>query len=319
MDKQNRLDLRSPLLLVIEITDRCNLNCRYCYDTLGYNKRKNCDINLEDFSLIIEEAEEIGIFDINLSGGEPFIHKDILKFIEIIKLSNLGISIVSNGTLINKEIAKSLFNLAVIPFIQISFDGHTPGIHNKTRQLFNETYRGFMNLVEEANNKELSPSIGIVINKYNFFNIHKIIDFFSEFTNRFHLMNVMGHPEIELSDIEKGIFFTEIIPQVKNIAILKSLEVSNFNNKKSMPSSFKAKESHIDCLAGFTTLVLSPNKEVFPCDIARYNLSEWNEKGSLLKIFNKSKELWRSMKKPWCLSDLCTYPSDCNCNENSPF
>ena len=84
MNKQNNLDLRSPLLLVIEITDRCNLNCKYCYDRFGYNKRENCDISLEDFSLIVEEAKDIGIFDINLSGGEPFIHKDILKFIEMV-------------------------------------------------------------------------------------------------------------------------------------------------------------------------------------------------------------------------------------------
>ncbi len=312
MNKQNNLDLRSPLLLVIEITDRCNLNCKYCYDRFGYNKRENCDISLEDFSLIVEEANEIGIFDINLSGGEPFIHKDILKFIEIIKSAKLGISIVSNGTFIGKEIAKSLFELEIIPFIQISFDGHTPDIHNKTRQLYNETYRGFMNLVEEAGNKELSPSIGIVINKYNFLDISEAIDFFSKFTSRFHLMNVMGHPEIELSAIERDIFSAEIIPQIKDIAISKSIAVSNFNDKNPTITNFQARDSHIDCLAGFTTLVLSPNKEVFPCDIARYSLSEWNGKGSLLKIFNNSKKLWRNMTKPWCLSDLCAYSSDCD-------
>ncbi len=311
MSKQNSLDLKSPLLLVVEITDRCNLNCKYCYDELSFKKRKNQDISFEDFSLIVDEAKEIGVFDINLSGGEPFIHKDILKFIEIIQLADIGISIVSNGTLITKKMAKALYKLNVIHLMQISFDGHIPNIHNKTRQLYNKTYQGFMNLVEEAGDKAYSPSIGIVINKHNFLNIHEIIYFFSEYTSRFHLMNVMGHPEIALNNNEKDIFSYEIIPKIKDIAESKSVIVSSFNNKRTEITNFQAKDSHIDCLAGFTNVVISSNLEIYPCDIARYNIGKWKGKGSLSEIYNKSKALWKSRIKPWCLSDLYMDISTC--------
>jgi len=292
------IELKSPLLLVIEITNLCNLSCLYCYSRKS--RLSISKIDLPTFRKIVKEAKEMEIFDINLSGGEPFLHKNILDFIEIIVNNGFGISIVTNGTVIDSKMAQKLAEFNIIPYVQVSFDSSIPSIHNKTRGKFHLSLEGFMNMVEYAENKMDGPSIGIVINKFNFKYLPETIDFFSKYTNRFHLMNVMGHPELSL-DIEEMKYFESIILQeIVEIAEEKDLIISNHRYREHYNEvKFKAQNLHIDCLAGLTTLVISPNLDVFPCDIGRYFLGNLKQ-DSLKNIYNKSKSLWKQRTKPWC-------------------
>lgn len=68
--------------LLIEITNKCPFCCIFCssYSSI----KKNKFIKSSDFFKIISDAKEIGIDIIQLSGGEPFLHPDINKFIDFI-------------------------------------------------------------------------------------------------------------------------------------------------------------------------------------------------------------------------------------------
>jgi MoaA/NifB/PqqE/SkfB family radical SAM enzyme len=299
----HNLDLKSPLLLVIETTNKCNLKCKYCYNEL--KKVEKTKISYDIFRELIDEASDLDIFDINLSGGEPFLHEDILKFIELIVSRDIGISIVSNGTLINSSIAIELSKLGVIPYIQISFDSHNPEIHNITRGEYDKAFTGFMNLVNNSINKDMSPSVGIVVNKYNFDSVPDTIKFFSQYTSRFHIMNVMKHPELSMSDTQKCAFEEVILPKLKSFVENGSINISILDNKyKELGvTQFDAQKAHIDCLAGFTSLVVASNLEVYPCDVARHHIGKWSGRGTLQDIYNNSKDMWRCRKEPWCIDD----------------
>ena len=95
------LNLKAPLHLDIEITHKCPLNCQYCFNQS--NPLENSEMSLDIFNEIIEEAKEMSIFEICISGGEPFLHKNIMTMISKIKELNLGVSIVTNATLITKK------------------------------------------------------------------------------------------------------------------------------------------------------------------------------------------------------------------------
>ena len=73
-------ELSSPLLLVIEVTGKCNLQCTYCYNKLG--DASVFDIDTRSLNELLIEAKEIGVFDINFCGGEPFAHKEFLCHIK---------------------------------------------------------------------------------------------------------------------------------------------------------------------------------------------------------------------------------------------
>lgn len=302
MTNFHNLDLKSPLLLVIEILNECNLNCKYCYN--NQRKKEKTRISFDIFEKIIDEAAELEVFDINLSGGEPFLHDDIFKFIRKIIDSDFGITIVSNGTLIDEKIASELAKLKIIPYIQISFDSSNSYIHNKTRGNYEKAFSGFMNLVKKSEYRELAPSIGIVINKFNYRTICETIEYFSNFTNRFHLMNVMGHPKLSLDEEDRNIFETCILPKLKNMAQELNISISILSDqyKKLGIERFVLQEAHIDCLAGFTSLVIGSNLEIYPCDVARHPIGKWEKKGSIKEVYERSKEIWKNMNLPWCIN-----------------
>jgi molybdenum cofactor biosynthesis protein A len=87
--------------LRLAVTDRCNLRCSYCIpeeknEWLPRNELMNYEEMLRISKLLISH----GIEKIRITGGEPFIRKDLMKFIKA--LSNTGlkqIAITTNGVL----------------------------------------------------------------------------------------------------------------------------------------------------------------------------------------------------------------------------
>ena len=302
------IDLKSPLLLVLEVTNECNLNCKYCY-TKKRGEKSIFSIPFEILRDILLEAKELEIFDINIAGGEPFLYPSILEVIELIKKLGFGLSMVTNATLITPEIAQRLKELDVIQYIQVSFDGHNEKIHNITRCDFARAFNGFKMLVEFADSIEMAPSVGIVINKYNFRFLLDIINYFSFYTRRFHLMNVMLSPEFSLSFEEKKMLENEIIPKLHDLAVEKELIISGIRTNKSF-NEFLLQNIHIDCLAGFTMLVISSSLQFYPCDIAPYYLGCYKGYGSIKQVYKYAKQLWKKRDKAWC-EDFFIQPKLC--------
>jgi radical SAM protein with 4Fe4S-binding SPASM domain len=66
-----------------------------------------------------------GIIHVQVAGmGEPFIHPHIFQIIEIINKKRKLISIVTNGTLLDKRKIDKLLNFKYLDFIQISLNAH---------------------------------------------------------------------------------------------------------------------------------------------------------------------------------------------------
>ena len=85
----------------IAVTDRCNLRCFYCMPEEGiqYMPKKEL-LQFEELERLTKILTELGISKLRITGGEPFVRKDIMKFIESIHtLPHLKeIHITTNGT-----------------------------------------------------------------------------------------------------------------------------------------------------------------------------------------------------------------------------
>lgn len=290
------VNFQAPLHLDIEITHKCTLNCKYCFNQSS--SLEYAEISLEIFNEIVEEAKKMSIFEICISGGEPFIHKDIMKMISKIKNLGLGISIVTNATLITKKKANQLSALDVISNMQVSFDGHNKEIHEKTRRDFDKSLKGFLNLCEQVQDRHRAPSVGIVISKYNYMQIPNIVNFFKNYTNRFNLMAVQKCNELELSTNQKREFETKYLPITKDIFQQEKLRGRIIEDNDT--SGFEMSRTHIDCLAGIIFLVISPELDIYPCDIVRKSLGKWEHQGSLKKAYENAKVCWSNLNCSWC-------------------
>ncbi|MEM9820141.1 MAG: GTP 3',8-cyclase MoaA [Bacteroidota bacterium] len=85
----------------LAVTDRCNLRCFYCMPAEGINyvPRENL-LTFEEMERVIRLLASMGIEKIRITGGEPFIRKGILSFLD--RLSQIDgleqIHLTTNGT-----------------------------------------------------------------------------------------------------------------------------------------------------------------------------------------------------------------------------
>lgn len=127
---------RTISYLRLSVTDRCNLRCLYCMPCESTNEDiaippyKNLAagelLTYEELERIVRIAVSLGMSKLRLTGGEPLLRRDIIKFIETI--SNINgldqIRLTTNGVLL-KENAKKLYKIGV-RHLNISLDTLVP-------------------------------------------------------------------------------------------------------------------------------------------------------------------------------------------------
>ncbi len=99
-----------PKSIEIDWTDRCNIECLFCWQK---PMLKGDEIPFETLKKIFKEMEILGVKTLQVSGGgEPLFHKDIEKILENLKEYSFQIgTLTTNGILINKKIHKKLLSL----------------------------------------------------------------------------------------------------------------------------------------------------------------------------------------------------------------
>ena len=124
--------MRTPRKLDIDITARCNLRCRYCYffnnPAVDYR-----DLPTEEWLKFFDELGALGVMDVTLAGGEPFIREDLTTLLEGIVRNRVRFSLLSNGTLIDDEIAAFIASTRRCEYVQVSVDGSCAETHDSCR------------------------------------------------------------------------------------------------------------------------------------------------------------------------------------------
>ncbi|MGB9785289.1 MAG: radical SAM protein, partial [Fervidicoccaceae archaeon] len=94
--------------LYLEITSRCNLNCKMCFKQ--YWEDKDGDMSSELFMKILEDAEEFPELRMIIFGGigEPLVHPKFLEMMREVKRRGHALGITTNGTLMSEKIAEEI-------------------------------------------------------------------------------------------------------------------------------------------------------------------------------------------------------------------
>jgi len=117
---------RVPLQVSIEVTRRCPLECLHCYNNLpmGDMEAKRRELTKEEHFHMLDELVEMSCFWILYTGGEIFARKDFLEIYTYAKKKGFLVTLFTNGTIINEQIADYLAEWP--PFaIEITLYGRT--------------------------------------------------------------------------------------------------------------------------------------------------------------------------------------------------
>ena len=96
---------RAFLSFDLEITARCNNDCRHCYINLPANDRaaQARELTRDEIMSIADQAVELGAIWCLLTGGEPLLRKDFADVYMLLKRKGLLVSVFTNATLIRPE------------------------------------------------------------------------------------------------------------------------------------------------------------------------------------------------------------------------
>ncbi len=98
--------------LWVQITGTwCNLECRHCINASGPKSPWLKPLDAATIRRAIREAEAAGVKEIYFTGGEPFLHGEILPLLEL-ALATAPTTVLTNGTLIGPQTADALAALA---------------------------------------------------------------------------------------------------------------------------------------------------------------------------------------------------------------
>ncbi|WP_159244115.1 GTP 3',8-cyclase MoaA [Tenacibaculum maritimum] len=129
----------------LAVTDRCNLRCQYCMPAHGIEIVPRKDLlSYKEMYRIIRILTELGVTKVRLTGGEPFVRKGFVDFLEMLSFNDLldTINITTNGALISKHIEK-IEQLKKVKTINLSIDSlQKEKFHSITRRdVFPEVYQ----------------------------------------------------------------------------------------------------------------------------------------------------------------------------------
>jgi sulfatase maturation enzyme AslB (radical SAM superfamily) len=123
--------------LWIQVTGTwCNLECTHCLNASGPKEPWLKPLASETARAAIVDGERLGVKEIYFTGGEPFLHKDILPLLQL-SLSVAPTTVLTNGTVITDVMADALAALAQAAAysleLRVSLDDVDPELNDGVR------------------------------------------------------------------------------------------------------------------------------------------------------------------------------------------
>ncbi len=138
----------------LELTARCNNNCRHCYINLPENDPQALaeELSFAEITNIIDQAADLGVVWCLLTGGEPLLREDFEEIYLYLKRKGLLVTVFTNATLISEKHIK-LFKKYPPRDLEISVYGITAATYaavTRKPHLFDSFRNGLDLLLKNA-------------------------------------------------------------------------------------------------------------------------------------------------------------------------
>ena len=298
--------------LFLELTLRCNEHCLHCGSSCS--DISSSELTLLQYQKFLDEIKSD--FDINqimlcITGGEPLLRKDFFQIMSYAYKSGFNWGMTSNGTLIDKNIAKELKRVGMRT-ISISLDGIADA-HDELRQTpkaWERAIRGIECLREVGGFDNIQ--ITTVVTHKNIVKLDEVYDVVRNLhVDSWMIINIepigraLLNPELLLTSEDYRYLFSYISEQRKNSKSV-SYGCSHFLG---MEYEKDVRDWYFMCGAGITVASVMANGDITAClDIEK---SPEFIQGNILK--DHFKNIWDTKFQIFRknLSDMCESCRSC--------
>lgn len=303
-----------PDFLQLNVTTRCNLQCRIC-SFKNEDSDTGKELTIEEIQQMAKQAADWKLNQIVISGGEPFLRKDIFEILKVISQEKVDVVITTNSVLLTDDKLLKLNN-TTLKHLQISIDGANKETHEYVRG--ENTFDTTIDVVKKIialDGRKFSVGLSFTVMPYNY----KEMELFMHLAKDLNVDTVLFIPVISdnsYRDLEgrKDLFHFDIseIGALKDsftcVEIFKNSnshpEISNFDNMKSYWKYFEGKNNTWKCFAGFRWLQINPYGTAKMCGFV---YDDFRKNPSLKKIWHSRKALDARKKIKKC-SVMCMQP-----------
>lgn len=301
--------IKYPLHINLDITYACNARCDFCFNReLPHNFAQ---FSMDSLKKMLSELPKKGCH-LFLSGGEPFIHKEIFEMIYLIKKAGHSCGLVTNSTLLNEEKVKKLIALK-LDYIFFSLHGDQER-HDKVTKITGsfdkvlsalELFKKFdpknrcklhVNSVITSENLHHYPQLIEKMSHYSL-NTFRLAHPTFNFENEIKAFQPINHKyfsdKIDVNTLvikELSLNPEEIIGLVNRLKKMKTGKMDIFFKPELSPNEIKSwysKNNKIkrECFFSYTSLFIDPLGDIYPCPFLKCKMGNIND-NSLANIWN---------------------------------
>lgn len=281
--KQYRINYDKFNILVY-IIDICNYTCQYCYNNKPRTK-KYLNLNILFNFIKFIRQKTIKIIELDLIGGEPTLHPDLLTFcIKLQTISNIIITIYTN-------FATNILLLKQLEKVNVKFEAtwhsQCKDFEQRLTQFNTNSFRT-ITLMYEKSHTQYVIDMARRLNAYYNIDIQPVIigDHFDSYTD-IQLKTLNIYEQVE--DRNNAIFALEYNDNSIEYLTHNDIYYKTHYNYR-----------HWICNAGYDLLYIHYNGNVYPCD----GFFEM-KKHPIINIYNM--QLNFKLKKTLCLSNSCPH------------
>lgn len=93
---------------ILNYSNKCNFTCPHCYTRSGAGEFGETRLTMKDIRRLADEADEMGVYEIDIQGGEPLLNPQLFDILEAIQTERFYVYITTNGWFLDRDMAEKL-------------------------------------------------------------------------------------------------------------------------------------------------------------------------------------------------------------------
>ncbi|MBX3300659.1 MAG: pyrroloquinoline quinone biosynthesis protein PqqE [Nitrospira sp.] len=160
-----------PYTLIAELTYRCPLHCPYCSNPLDFAEHGN-EIDADTWLRVFHEAEELGVVQLNLTGGEPLLRDDLELLVEGARKLDLYTNLITSGIPLTSQRLSRLRALG-LDSVQISIQSTRRSVADRIAGA--PSFNRKLDAMRWATSLEIPLTVNVVLHRENISEIEELI------------------------------------------------------------------------------------------------------------------------------------------------